>query len=270
MTRSPLIIVTDLDGTLLDQNTYSYQASLPAIERLRSLRIPLILCSSKTLGEILPLWQELALQSPFMTENGGAVYWPPRYFPFAVPGSTVRDGMEIIELGISVAVLRRALQEAAQECAVKISSFGTMELNEIAKLTRLTLEQAALAAEREYDEPFFVEKGNRNELFESLRAKGFKVTRGDRFFHLTGGHDKGEAVKLLLDHYRRWYGSIMSVGLGNSANDLPLFCEVDRPVLVRNSDASYDSEILKRMPRIHCTQRSGPDGWREAVEQFLF
>ncbi|MGH7828798.1 MAG: HAD hydrolase family protein, partial [Candidatus Binatia bacterium] len=61
MTFSGLIIITDLDGTLLDESTYSFQASLPAIQRVTSQGIPLILCSSKTRSEILPLWKELAL-----------------------------------------------------------------------------------------------------------------------------------------------------------------------------------------------------------------
>ncbi len=269
MTRTRLIILTDLDGTLLDQQSYSYEASLPAIDRVRSSGVPLILCSSKTRAEILPLWESLALRSPFISENGGAIYGPLDYFPFPIPGSIARNGMLVKELGTEIESLRRALEEAAQEYAVKIRPFGAMKLNEIAQMSGLTLEQAALATKREYDEPFLIESGSREKLFRALRDRGFQVIHGGRFFHLTGGHDKGKAVKLLLDHYRRCYSSSLSVGLGNSANDLPLFFEVDEPVLVRNSDGSYDGETLKRMPLIKCTQKSGSEGWREAVEKFL-
>ena len=73
MTPSGLIVITDLDGTLLDEKSYSYQASLPAIQRLKSAGIPLVLCSSKTYSEILPLWRELDLKDPFIVENGGAI-----------------------------------------------------------------------------------------------------------------------------------------------------------------------------------------------------
>ena len=43
-----LLVFTDLDGTLLDHEDYSYAAANEALAELRSRRIPLILCSSKT------------------------------------------------------------------------------------------------------------------------------------------------------------------------------------------------------------------------------
>jgi mannosyl-3-phosphoglycerate phosphatase len=75
-----LIVFTDLDGTLLDQVTYSYRASLPALRKLQALKMPVILCSSKTRAEIEPLWRELILEDPFIVENGGAIYFLPEYF----------------------------------------------------------------------------------------------------------------------------------------------------------------------------------------------
>ncbi|MFQ5841365.1 MAG: mannosyl-3-phosphoglycerate phosphatase, partial [Thermodesulfobacteriota bacterium] len=58
-------------------------------------------------------------------------------------------------------------------------------------------------------------------------------------------------------------------GLGNSANDLPLLRQVDRPISIRNPDRSYDLEIVKKLPHIERTQGIGPHGWREAVERIL-
>jgi mannosyl-3-phosphoglycerate phosphatase len=47
-----LLIFTDLDGTLLEQATYSFEAALPALQALRERNIPLIICTSKTRAEI--------------------------------------------------------------------------------------------------------------------------------------------------------------------------------------------------------------------------
>lgn len=269
MTVPRLIIITDLDGSLLDQETYSYDASLPAIEKLKSLDIPLILCSSKTRSEISLLWQELGLMDPFIAESGGAICLPPGYFPFPLQGVKPKGSFEVLELGTDVLKLHQALMETAQQFQVKIKSLSMLSPDEISALTGLTGNAASLALEREYDEPFLVEEEDGQQLFTDLRMKGFSLTRGDRFFHLTGNHDKGKAAKILLNLYRRTSPEILTVGLGNSANDLSLFCSVDRPVLVRNPDGSWDSEVLRTIPGIERTQGIGPYGWREAVEKIL-
>lgn len=268
MTPSGLII-TDLDGTLLDEKTYSYEASLPAIQRLKSIGVPVILCSSKTHGEILPLWKELALKDPFIVENGGAIYSPTGYFPFPLPGFKSQRSFKVLELGTDVGTLREVLAETADRCHATVKSFGTMSVDEICALTGLTRDQATLALKREYDEPFLIEGGDRERLFRALIGKGFTVTRGDRFFHLIGGHEKGKAAKILLDLYRRRDSAAMSIGLGDSVNDLPLLIQVDRPILIRRPDGSWDPEVLRTMPQIERTREIGPEGWREAIEKIL-
>jgi mannosyl-3-phosphoglycerate phosphatase len=265
----PLIVITDLDGTMLDQRTYSYEQSLPAIEKLRERQIPLILCSSKTAAEITRLWRELRLAHPFICENGGAVYLPRNYFPFPIATVKPRRLFDVIEFGADIVDLRAALRETARRCAVKVKSFGTMTLDEIVFHTGLTMDQATYASQREYDEPFLVEASAEESLSAALRENGFTITKGDRFHHLTAGHGKGEAVRKLLDLYRRQYGSLVSVGLGNSANDLPMLRETHIAVLVRNPDSNWDVEITKHLPNVEQTDAIGPRGWREAIDAIL-
>ena len=175
----------------------------------------------------------------------------------------------MLELGTPITRLRRVLNEAACACRVTIASFGTMGAKEISGLTGLTVEQAALSKEREYDEPFLLTEGDHEQFLNLLRGKGFKITRGDWFFHITGNHKKGTAVEALLDLYRQINSIIISVGLGNSANDLEFLSQVDLPFLVRNTDGSYNAEVTGKVSAIQRTQSAGPDGWREAVEKVL-
>ena len=49
---SMLIIFTDLDGSLLNHEDYSFQDAAPALERVRACNIPLIFTTSKTRKEI--------------------------------------------------------------------------------------------------------------------------------------------------------------------------------------------------------------------------
>lgn len=269
MPSSRLVIITDLDGTLLDHSTYGCENSLPAVERLKALGIPLVLCSSKTASEMVELWRRLGLRDPFVSENGGAVYVPRGYFSFPLSGTKERDSWDVLELGADIASLRRALSEAARRSGVEVRTFGEMNPDEVARLTGLAPEQAALALRREYDEPFVLERGSPKPLTAELEAAGFSVTWGGRLFHLGRGNDKGKAVKHLLELYRRADPGIRSVGLGNSTNDLPLLRQVDRPILVRNEDGSYDDLVLKALPGIERTREIGPRGWSEAVARLL-
>jgi len=264
-----LIVITDLDGTLLDDQSYRYDAGLPAVRELRARKIPLILCSSKTRSEMELLWRELDLKDPFICENGGAVCFPTGYLPFPVAGAKSRGGLETIALGTDVAVLRRALKESLGGLDVRVRSFGDMSADEVSRLTGLPREMAALALQREYDEPFIVESGRAERLFTALRDRGLTVTFGGRLFHVTGGHDKGHAVRRVQTLYRRIDPACASVGLGNSANDLPLLREVDRPILIRNGDGSYDEEVLHALPRVEKTLERGPAGWSTAISKIL-
>ncbi len=269
MNPPPLIVVTDLDGTLLDQRTYSYEASLPALRKLQSLCIPVVLCSSKTRSEMEPLWHELDLKDPFIVENGGAIFFPPDYFSFVIENTRVRGKFHMLELGQKIEILRAALQEAALNQHVPVRSFGEMTIQEISQLTGLPKKNAQAASEREYDEPFVVRQINYGRLFTALRTKGFKITQGDRFYHLSRGSDKGKATRKLLELYRQVDPAIRSVGLGNAGHDLAMLREVNTPILIRNPDGSWDSTITQNMSGIKKSMKICPEGWSEAIEEIL-
>jgi mannosyl-3-phosphoglycerate phosphatase len=260
--------LTDIDGTLLDRQSYSYEASLPAIRRLLRLKVPLVLCSSKTHAEVRPLWDELGLRDPFIVENGGAILLPPNYFPFAA-GVATREGWTVSELGKDVAFLRQALRNAERDCGARVRSFGTMTATEIAAVTGLTLEQSRRAIQRAYDEPFLVDDENFGCVTRHLKQNGLAVVKGDRFYHVCADADKGKAVSILLDLYRRITPDLQSIGLGNSANDLSLLAAVDYPVLVRNFDGSWDVQVENQIPDILKSTEIGPHGWNEMLDKIL-
>jgi HAD superfamily hydrolase (TIGR01484 family) len=71
-----LLVFSDLDGCLLDERTYRWDAARPALEALGSRGVPLLLCSSKTRAEMEALAGGLGLAWPFIVENGGALVIP--------------------------------------------------------------------------------------------------------------------------------------------------------------------------------------------------
>ena len=80
---------------------------------------------------------------------------------------------------------------------------------------------------------------------------------------MMGNCHKGRAVEILQKLYKRQHNSVTTIGLGDSLNDLPFLLAVDRPVLIRKENGSYDPRIV--IPWIRWTNGIGPEGWNEAV-----
>ena len=205
MTPQP-IIFTDLDGTLLDHDTYSFSAALPAIKLIKKKEIPLVLCSSKTRAEIEYWRSRLENLHPFISENGGGIFIPLSYFSEDDIGAMrlkakMVDGYHELVLGTPYPVLRGALEDLRIH-VFGIKGFGDMSAGEVAQLTGLSGKEAELAKNREFDEPFIFPGDQRKlkALLSSIREKGLRCAQG-RFFHLMGDNDKGKAMEVLKRLY---------------------------------------------------------------------
>lgn len=269
---SPPIIFTDLDGTLLDHETYSFSAAMPALELLREKGIALVFCSSKTRAEI-EIWRKrLENQHPFIAENGGGIFVPLSYFAeddvrSVWPGTETIEGYYVLILGTPYPVLRRALEDLRKD-GFDVKGFGDMSVPEITEVTGLNGEEAELAKGREFDEPFIFQGDQReiDALLNSIREKGFRCSQG-RFYHLMGENDKGRAVEMLKGLYRRKLGDIITMALGDSPVDFPMLEKVDYPVLVRNYRGEHDRGIS--LPNLIKAEGIGPDGWNRALLRLI-
>ena len=264
-----LLIFTDLDGTLLEHDSYSWDDAAPALELCKRRRIPVILVSSKTRAEINLIRLKLGLTFPFVSENGGGVFFPKeseRVHPQAVQ----TEDLWKWSLGPPYDFLVRALREIGNEVGVRLTGFSDMPAEKISLLTGLDLEDSRLASFREYDEPFVLPAGDEESLslvVRAAQARGLSVSEGGRFYHLHGGTGKGEAVEELIRWYRTIHPCVTSVGLGDSPNDFDMLQRVDYPVLVRSS-RSYP-EIDGEIPGVKITTEMGPRGWNRMVLDIL-
>lgn len=268
--KKPLVIFTDLDGTLLDSKTYSFEAALPALSLIRREKIPLIICTSKTAAEIKEIRRKLGNSDPFISENGGGIYIPSGFFSFAYACQKEMSGYKIIELGTPYDSLVSALKRIAGSTGLRLKGFSMMDSEEIAKRCSLPLNDAVLARQREYDEPFLVLNNNADkisQLEQAVLKEGLTLTRGGRFFHLTGGNDKGKAVKMLLGLFQRKSGPVQSIALGDSLNDIPMLREADFAVLVQKQDGSYEPEA--GLFPCYKSDAPGPEGWNNVVSKLL-
>jgi mannosyl-3-phosphoglycerate phosphatase len=263
-----LVVFTDLDGTLLDHETYSCSPAQEALDLLERKRIPLILCSSKTRAEIELIQLDLRLRHLFVSENGGAIFMPRAYFPFTPEGARSVEGYGVIEFGAPYWQLVEALHRISAELGIRVVGFSDMSVEEVAQDCKLSPMEARLAKLREYDEPFRIlgsSPAARSRLLDALHEAGLRCTRGGRYYHVTGVTDKGLAIRKLKSLYAQSWGNVLTVGLGDSPNDLPLLQEVDIPIVVRNPAVGAATRLLRKIPTARISTAPGPRGWNEMV-----
>ena len=272
MARPFDLVFTDLDGTLLDERSYSFEAALPALRRLHTLQIPIVFCTSKTISETVAIQERLGLEDPFIVENGGAVYFRPGQLTDATLPIQRSGTWHRLSLGFSYPRLVSNLLKIQDQLGCVLRGFSDMSASEIAQACGLSMEEALRAKDRQFDEPFSVENET-PELMDSLdrvaSEHGLRVTRGGRFHHLTGPNDKGQAVSMVLGAYARALHGTRCVALGDSPNDLSMLLAVDLPVVVQRPDGSWDPRLLDCLPNAIKAEGIGPVGWNQAVLALL-
>lgn len=246
MTRAPdLLVFSDLDGTLLDHHDYSWAAAKPGLQRLSDLKAGLVLASSKTAAEILPLRQELGLfRMPAIVENGSGILWPDQ----PNSGETC------------YAKLRASLAELPKG----FEGFGDMSDSEIANLTGLDPQQASLARQRRFSEPGLW-TGSTSGLEAFLAAAqehGLHARQGGRFLTLSFGSTKADAMREVISHFT----PRLTIALGDAPNDREMLELADHGVVVHNPHSAGISQFPSDTEaHILRTKQAGPQGWSDAI-----
>lgn len=222
------IIFTDLDGTLLDINTYSFSKAKKALSLIKKKKIPLIFCTSKSRLESKLYQKKIGIKEPFIAENGAAIFMPKKK----------------IVLGTHIKKLRKILKKIEKQTKSTIIGFGDMTAKQISKDCGISLKEATLAKKREYTEPFKLIKGNINKIKKLIKKNNLNYTRSARYHYIMGKNDKGKAVKILTKYYRKKYGKIKTIALGDNLNDKPMLKAVDKAFLVKGP-AEWNRTILK-------------------------
>lgn len=259
------LIFTDLDGTLLDHDTYSFEPALPALRLLEKEKIPVIICTSKSRGEIERCRSLLGNNHPFISENGGGIFIPEGYFAHEFTYDKKLNGYYVIEPGTPQETLRGVLKSVARETGIDIKGISDMSVSEIMESTGLDRESARLAGERSYSEPFLIygDDTKVETVRRKLREKGYSHTRGSRFHHILGENDKGKAAGIVSGLYKTESGNLTTIGIGDSLNDLPMLKAVDFPVLVRKKGGTYESGF--EPGNLVLADGEGPSGWNSAI-----
>eukprot|EP00929_Paragymnodinium_shiwhaense_P063491 TRINITY_DN3170_c1_g1_i4.p1 TRINITY_DN3170_c1_g1~~TRINITY_DN3170_c1_g1_i4.p1 ORF type:complete len:912 (+),score=237.15 TRINITY_DN3170_c1_g1_i4:65-2800(+) len=286
-----IVICTDLDGTLLDEHTYSAGEAKPCVERCLQAGVPVVACSSKTVAEQLPIHKELGIEGePFVVENGSAIVAPVGYFTTTHIGEALckcgykvqiakvekpelRMPYEAIVLGMTSEEIRKVLSEITSSFPGLngLKTFSDLSVAELAELTGLSTDAAVRAKSRDYSQTIStpLDEKMKEELHHELRKHGMCFASGGRFHTVTAlGMDKGNAVTLLRSLLEVKLEEICIVGLGDAENDRTMLQAVDKPILVKRPDGEH-CEAADPLRNCLRTNGIGPAGWVEAVESVL-
>ncbi len=264
-----LIIFTDLDGTLLNQDDYRYDEALPVLKELKNRQILVIPVTSKTRAEVEGLRQEIGLSDPFIVENGSGIFVP---FPderFVISQLEIQGNYHRQLLGCNYIEAKQGLKNISGDLNIELKGFADLTAEELISLTGLSLKEAKLAKTRDFTEPFVTPKNiSVDRLTDVINQRGFKVVLGDRFSHLIGVNaGKGKAVKWLLNCYQiPGNEKIFTIGLGNSPNDIEMLEVVDYPIIIPGKNGIHQglkNKGWKVAPATGCL------GWAEVIRKFL-
>ncbi len=266
------ILFTDLDETLFEAKSGSFEPALPALQVLRERGITLVPCSFKTFQETLALQQQLGMEGPSIVENGGAIYYRPGELkPVGLQEQTVGEWRRVV-LGLPYRALVAHLEQLARDLGIQVLSFANLTPEAIADRFSLPLDMARAAKAREFDEVFEIEGGepsHMGRLASLANAIGLAVTEGSRFLHLSGASDQGRAVRAACLGLKRSGSLVRSIGLASHASALPMLAAVDLPVVVMRHGGAIDRQLQEGIPDALLAPGSGPLGWNAAVMQLL-
>jgi len=255
------LFFSDMDGTFLDYDNYSYKESVKGMELLKENSIPLIFISSKTFDEMALIANELNLNYPFSFENGTGFAYP-----------TDERGKYNIELkGPGVDELLKFLPMIEKFLMKKLRSINSLSDDEMSNITKLDEQSAHRAKNRMTTLPFIAGDGllsdtEIDKINILLQDYSLSVIKGGRFNHLiSSNNEKGSAVKKIIEFYKcRFKDEIITASAGDSQSDIPMFESTDFSYIIKRPNGSFIKYINASIMK-----SPGPAGFSEAVYDFL-
>lgn len=246
-------VLTDLDGTLFEPDSSLCHEALECLKSLMSASIPVCPVTSKTAVELTWLNSRYHFFEVGSFENGA--------------GLIFSDGrLELMPDAVPLEVLKEMFLSVRTRFRHPIRSIDEIDDRELMVLTGLDKDQIVLARQRSATLPLQVDRDLESEwiqLFQKIR--NVKFLRGNRFLHFQGTHTKASVVPQILNLYTR---KGISIGIGDSPNDIELLSVVDIPVIISGPDGP-DVTLVQRYPEAFVSDLPHGKGFAQIVSQLV-
>ncbi len=264
------VIFTDMDGTLLDHDSYSFEAAAPTLNKLQQRNIPVIPTTSKTFAEMLVLRETIGLNEPFIVENGAAIYIPHGFFEKKPTGTVWQDGFWCQPFISAKSYWLKMLEVVKADFDGLFTHFSEMSISDIQQATGLDEASANRAAQRQFGEPvlWLGNDEQKRAFINSLTDRGATILEGGRFIHVSGDCNKGMALEWFMQEYERQVaGPVQSIALGDGKNDVAMLEAAT--IAVRISSPAHPPPPLEKDEQVYTSTLPGPEGWTEMLTQLL-
>lgn len=246
----PLLVFSDLDGTLIDHHSYDWAAAAPALRALEAAGAGVVLASSKTAVEIDVLRRDMGLANwPAIVENGAGAL-----------GAGAAPDVQAEDYG----TLRTMLDDITPHLRRYFRGFGDMTTADVSALTGLSPKAAVRAKARAFSEPGLWQGTDidRTTFLKELESHGISAQQGGRFLTLSFGATKADQVRILTQRYQPQ----RTIALGDAPNDIMMLEACDAGIVIANPSRTalptLDGEAEGRILR---TEKAGPEGWNDAI-----
>ena len=253
-----IIVVTDLDGCLLDPKTYDPGEAAEYIDEVTGSGIEIVFNSSKTRAEQEYYRRVWGLNNVFVSENGAAIYVPRG------------DDYDVVVKGVERSIIERRLSDLIERTRRQLLWLIDMDPGKFSQITNLPLDVSPLALMREYSTLFHPLTGDRGfveRVLYEIRRRGFIAHTGSgKIYVVTGNHNKGDAVRELRRLFGEMYGEYVLIGVGDGLNDLPMLLETEYGIILGNERLFMELSRIKPREKLVYINGRGPSYWYRGLE----
>ena len=256
--KKQIIIFTDLDGSLLDKDTFKFDEIEDYFKDLISEGIKIIPNSSKTEAELLDFNKQYNLNLPFISENGSSIHGLNlihKNLPNKISISRPVDQIILIYNEIIPNNLKQ-----------KVNFILKLNYKEQEKIFGLPSTKMMLATKRNYSLPiqFMGNEIEKNEFFKIINDVGLTVQTGGRIMNICDNVNKSIAMSKSLQLISKELDNeIITIGVGDNENDIEMIKKSNYPCLVKNDN--FNSSLIDIDNLIKSSEPS-PRGWSDVIK----
>ena len=199
--KTSVVIFTDLDGTLLNRDTFKFDEIKDYIKNLINNGITIIPNTSKTNAELYNFIKELGINIPFIAENGSAIHG------LNLINKNLPD--EIILGREKELILKIFKKETPENLRTKCKFISKME--------------------------------QKKNFFNIIKNIGLSLHEGGRVINLCDKVSKVKAMNRVVKILKKTEGIVKTIGVGDNYNDLEMLKNSDFPCLVFNDKFLLDT-----------------------------